>query len=213
MVLPASSEPRGRDGTRQRILGVALELFGKHGFEGTSVKAIGLEAGLTDGALYYYFRSKREILDAIWDKSEALRAGVMPPAAPLTVEGLLSFIDSMLEAGAERASQLKIMIRQALAGDRIAIELRNQTTAYWRQFLARQFETRLPHDEAAAHADALSTLFLGLTFTTLMDHGDRFSEVFRSPAFRAEVHDLVRLTLPFCRAGEDDPQCAPSFSA
>jgi len=213
MELPLSSEPRGRDATRRRILDVALDLFGKHGFEGTSVKAIGQQAGLSDGALYYHFRSKREILDALWDKTVARRIGEAPAGEPLTVEGLLRLVDAMLEAGAERASQVRIMIRQALAGDRIAIELRNQTTAYWKQQFARQFETRLPADEADAHADALSTLFLGLTFTTLVDHGDRFAEVFRSPAFRAEVHDLMRLTLPFCRPGEDDQQCEQSFSA
>jgi AcrR family transcriptional regulator len=192
---------------------VALDLFGKHGFEGTSVKAIGQQAGLTDGALYYHFRSKREILDALWDKTEARRIGEVPPGEPLTVERLMQLVDAMLEAGAEMASQAKITIRQALAGDRIAIELRNQTSAFWKQRFARLFETRLPADEAAAHADALATLIFGLTFTTLIDHGDRFAEVYRSPELRAEVHDLMRLTLPFCRSGEDDQQCERSSSA
>jgi AcrR family transcriptional regulator len=213
MELPLPSEPRGRDATRQRILEVALELFGRYGFEGTSVKAIGEQSGLTDGALYYHFRSKREILDALWDTAEARVLGVAPPDEHLTVERLMYLVDLMFDAAAEQDMLLRIMIRQALGKDRVAMELRNQTMAYWKQYLVRQFETCLPLDEAAAHADALASLILGVTFTTLIDHGDRFAEVCRSPDFRAQVHDLVRLTLPFCRSGEDDQQCEPSSSA
>ena len=62
----ATREPR-RDETRQRILDIAKDLFGRDGFDGTSVKQVAAAAGLSDAALYYHFRSKREILQAIWN--------------------------------------------------------------------------------------------------------------------------------------------------
>lgn len=57
-------EQRGAD-TRRRILGVALELFGTEGYAGTSIRDITERMGLTKASLYYHFRSKEEILDAI----------------------------------------------------------------------------------------------------------------------------------------------------
>jgi AcrR family transcriptional regulator len=52
--------------TRDRILDVAMELFGQHGFKGTSVTAIEKAAGLAEGAggIYHHFRSKHALLEA-----------------------------------------------------------------------------------------------------------------------------------------------------
>jgi AcrR family transcriptional regulator len=51
--------------TRERILDAAMQLFGEHGFRGTSVAAIERAAGLTPGAggLYHHFRSKDAVLE------------------------------------------------------------------------------------------------------------------------------------------------------
>src|SRR5262249_44046897 len=46
----------------QEILDVALELFAKNGYTGTSTQDIGDRVGLDKTSLYYYFRSKQEIL-------------------------------------------------------------------------------------------------------------------------------------------------------
>ncbi|HST85033.1 MAG TPA: TetR/AcrR family transcriptional regulator [Kineosporiaceae bacterium] len=52
--------------TRERILDAAMQLFGEHGFKGTSVAAIERAAGLTPGAggLYHHFSSKDAVLTA-----------------------------------------------------------------------------------------------------------------------------------------------------
>jgi AcrR family transcriptional regulator len=52
-------------GTRQRILDVALELFGEHGYAGTSVADITKRLGISKAALYYHFTAKDEILSAL----------------------------------------------------------------------------------------------------------------------------------------------------
>jgi len=51
--------------TRSRILDVALELFTEHGFEGTTLQQIADRLGFTKAALYYHFRSKDDLLDAL----------------------------------------------------------------------------------------------------------------------------------------------------
>src|SRR5580692_3302676 len=51
--------------TRARILDVALQLFTEHGFEGTTLQQIADRLGFTKAALYYHFRSKDDLLQAL----------------------------------------------------------------------------------------------------------------------------------------------------
>jgi AcrR family transcriptional regulator len=51
--------------TRARILDVALELIAKQGFAATSTREISERLGFSKAALYYHFRTKDELLNAI----------------------------------------------------------------------------------------------------------------------------------------------------
>ncbi len=51
--------------TRERILDVALDLFTEQGFDGTSLRQIAEQLGVTKAALYYHFTSKDDILLAL----------------------------------------------------------------------------------------------------------------------------------------------------
>jgi len=57
--------PAARTGTRGRIQQVALDMFTTRGFEGTSLREIAEELGVTKAALYYHFKTKDEILESI----------------------------------------------------------------------------------------------------------------------------------------------------
>src|SRR6266700_2110646 len=48
--------------TKQRILGIARELFARQGYTGTSITDIARELGTSTAALYYHFPSKADIL-------------------------------------------------------------------------------------------------------------------------------------------------------
>src|ERR687895_265863 len=56
--------------TRDRLVSAAMRLFAEHGYAGTTVGQIEAEAGLAprSGALYQYFKGKRELLDAAVDR-------------------------------------------------------------------------------------------------------------------------------------------------
>jgi AcrR family transcriptional regulator len=62
---PKAASPGRVSGTRQRILDIARELFARQGFTGTSIADIAGELGTTTAALYYHFRSKADILNAL----------------------------------------------------------------------------------------------------------------------------------------------------
>lgn len=46
---------------RERVLGAAIEAFGRGGYEGTSTRDIADAAGLTVSLLFYHFKSKAEL--------------------------------------------------------------------------------------------------------------------------------------------------------
>ena len=56
--------------TRARILGAAMELFRRQGFEETTMREVAAEAGVATGAAYYYFDSKDAIALAFYDQSQ-----------------------------------------------------------------------------------------------------------------------------------------------
>ena len=62
---PAGSGPTEATSTRERILDVALDLFTEKGFDGTSLREIAEQLGVTKAALYYHFASKDDILMAL----------------------------------------------------------------------------------------------------------------------------------------------------
>ena len=51
--------------TRDRILAVALDLFSRRGYEGTSIRDIAEQMELTKAAVYYHFPSKEDLLSDV----------------------------------------------------------------------------------------------------------------------------------------------------
>ena len=56
--------------TKERILLAALELFARDGYEAVSVSDIADRLGITKGALYRHYKSKRDIFDSILARME-----------------------------------------------------------------------------------------------------------------------------------------------
>jgi AcrR family transcriptional regulator len=79
-------QPRGQE-TRERILAVALSEFASRGYHAVNVEDIAAAAGVTKGAIYYWFTDKadigRDLLHQLYDR--------------LTHEGL-AFLDSDADA-------------------------------------------------------------------------------------------------------------------
>ncbi|MNI18517.1 HTH-type transcriptional regulator MtrR [compost metagenome] len=53
---------------KNEILDAADELFGQKGFDGTSTNDILAKVGIARGTLYYHFKSKEDIMDALIDR-------------------------------------------------------------------------------------------------------------------------------------------------
>lgn len=95
------------EGTRDRILVTALHLFARDGYEAVSVSKIAGELGMTKGALYRHYKSKRDIFDSIFericelDEERARRARVpegdfdeMPSSfGGTSIDGLVTYLE------------------------------------------------------------------------------------------------------------------------
>lgn len=67
------------DSTRQRILDAALELFTVQGFAATSTRELSERLGFTKAALYYHFRTKDELLQALVEPVVAQLVALLRP--------------------------------------------------------------------------------------------------------------------------------------
>lgn len=56
------------EGTKSKILDVALKMFSQNGYLGTSMNDIAMQLGITKPALYKHYTSKHEILECIVER-------------------------------------------------------------------------------------------------------------------------------------------------
>ena len=60
------------EGTKERILETALELFAQNGYLGTSMNDIAARLGITKAALYKHYARKQEILERIVERMDRM---------------------------------------------------------------------------------------------------------------------------------------------
>lgn len=93
-------DPAARD-TKQRILDAAVVVFGQRGFRGSSVDDVAAAAGVTKGAVYYYFKDKddlaRDLQHDLWERliHEAL---VVYDAERSTADNILGCFEAFVAA-------------------------------------------------------------------------------------------------------------------
>jgi TetR/AcrR family transcriptional regulator len=73
--------------TAARILGAALESFGRRGYEATSLDALAASLGIRKQTILYWFPSKEALLDAVIDHSAAELAAALERTLARAGEG------------------------------------------------------------------------------------------------------------------------------
>ena len=84
-----STGERTREPMRERIIDVAIDLFARQGYQGTSLRHLAERLGISKAAVYHHYRAKDDIarvvirraLDAIADMSDRLVVVGTDPAA------------------------------------------------------------------------------------------------------------------------------------
>lgn len=119
--MTAHSEPRpaGAGDKRERILDAAERIFAQRGFFAARVSEIAKEAGVADGTIYLYFKSKDDLLISLFesrmDRFNALLASMIPAdARPLDkLQALIKTYLTLVHAQPHVAEVLTIELRQS----------------------------------------------------------------------------------------------------
>lgn len=88
--------PEATSGKRQRILDAAVRIFAEQGFWNAKVSQIADAAGVADGTIYLYFKSKDDLLISLFEDR---------------MEAVLSTLKSALESATTATERLKAVVR------------------------------------------------------------------------------------------------------
>lgn len=104
---------------RDRILKAAVKVFARTGFHATRVSEVAKAAGVADGTIYLYFKSKEELLVSLFeDRVEKLLAHMnaqLPkePNAPARLRSIIDMQLGLLEGERELAEVITVILRQS----------------------------------------------------------------------------------------------------
>lgn len=123
---------------RQEILDRALEVFRERGPEGTSLRRVAEEIGVSHGALLHYFRSREQLLLALYEHTETHRQELRAEE-PVDV-GAVERMQQAARVNAERPGYVQLYSTLVAA----ALEDGESET---RQYFSRRFD-RVREDAA-----------------------------------------------------------------
>ncbi len=112
-------EPRAAGDKRERILRAAVKVFARKGFYASRVSEIAKAAGVADGTIYLYFKSKDELLTSLFEDRitrllDVLRREIEAvPSGPDRVRRIIEFQLGLLEGERDLAEVITVNLRQS----------------------------------------------------------------------------------------------------
>jgi AcrR family transcriptional regulator len=140
------------DGTRRRLLDVAAAAFQSRGYNATSMHDIMREAGVTGGALYHHFATKKALgLAVIHERvAKAVEETWIQPvtSARSAADGILAVFEQVAAALDERGAVLgcplnNLALELSLADPEFRLAVQNVFEA-WRKAIAQKLRSDQP---------------------------------------------------------------------
>ncbi|QYR22483.1 TetR/AcrR family transcriptional regulator [Paenibacillus sp. sptzw28] len=104
-----------REERREQIKQAALKIFARHGYAGTKTSVIAAEAGISEGLIFRYFKSKDELFTALVQelleeaRKETGNAQLLPGSP---VEQIKAFTEDMLDENNKFAFMFMLRARK-----------------------------------------------------------------------------------------------------
>jgi TetR/AcrR family fatty acid metabolism transcriptional regulator len=111
--------PRRGGDKRERILRAAVKVFARSGFHATRVSEVAKAAGVADGTIYLYFKSKEELLVSLFEDRVRRLLDFMRdelPRLPTAAAKLRKVIEmqlGLLEGERDLAEVITVILRQS----------------------------------------------------------------------------------------------------
>ncbi|HEX4141153.1 MAG TPA: CerR family C-terminal domain-containing protein [Candidatus Methylacidiphilales bacterium] len=151
--------------TRERIIRAAGEVFGRHGFDGTTIRQITKRAGVNVAAVNYHFRDKAELYLRVLREAKGLCSEIgvteFPGAPEQQLRGFIfAFVRGLLDP-ARPAWHTQVitqeMMRPTPALDLLVSEMTEPIYSRLRMLVAAVAGTQLPGEKL----DMLTSSILG----------------------------------------------------
>jgi AcrR family transcriptional regulator len=137
--------------TEARILTAARRLFGEHGYDRTTIRAVATAAGSDPGLVMRYFGSKEKL----FAQASAIPADGPIEGSPEEIAGQLAI--GLTQKLADEPSVALAALRAMFSHPEAADEVRAAITAQQRQVAAQ-----LPGEDAVLRSGVIGALTLGL---------------------------------------------------
>lgn len=115
----SSHSARNAGGKRERIIASAMRVFAMKGFYGAKVSDIAADAGVADGTIYLYFKSKDDLLISLFEaQMERIIAGLRRAVegageAPEKLRRFIRTYMALVESNRHGAEVITIELRQS----------------------------------------------------------------------------------------------------
>jgi AcrR family transcriptional regulator len=172
--------------TRTRLIEVAVDLFTRHSFAGTSLQMIADELGFTKAAIYHHFRTREQLLAAVLEPMlDELRIVVEAAESRRTAHARA---EHMLTGYAALAVRNRGLVAVLAADPSVATALNER--AEWGDLIRRQVALLADVDPGPAGAVKAAMVFAGIAGAAGPAWGN-----FEDDALRGHLVEAGRRTL------------------
>ncbi len=180
---------------KNEILDVAERLFGTKGFDNTSTSDILNEVGIARGTLYYHFKSKEDILDAMIDRMTGRlveKAAALLAKKEIPVLKRLTMMMTALNVNGSLGQEIMEQVHKPQNAlmhqkmqERLLAGVNPLVTALIREGMAQG----ICRTEYPAEVAEMTLLYSNTVFDTLAEHGKEE----RERKINAFIYNLERL--------------------
>ncbi len=178
-------------GTRERILDVALELFTDEGYDRTSLREIAERLGVTKAALYYHFPSKADILFALHLRMHALIEEPLEQlgSGPVTLDRWEAFLAAALQKLENNTALFLLHRNNQAAFSELHDETHKHAHTELEEWANKVFsDPTLSPDERVKLAASFGVAFITPMIVTLLGPDTR---ELLAPSLRKIVHAIL----------------------
>lgn len=180
---------------RNEILDVAERLFGTKGFDNTSTNDILNEIGIARGTLYYHFKSKEDILDAMIERMTGqlvAKAKAVSEKKELPVLQRLTMMIMVLNVDNDLGREVMEQVHRAqnaLMHQKMRERLLTGVNPLITGLIEEGIEQGICHTDYPAEVVEMTMLYSNMAFDALSE----YSEEERQRKIAAFIYNLERL--------------------
>lgn len=155
--------------SRERVIDAAAKIFVERGYAGTTMRAVATQVGFRAASLYYYYRSKEDLIEAVLARgmgsvADAVRVSLaaLPPEATARARieaATFAHLNSVVTSGDYALASRRVMVQVPIHVRRRLVSLRDAYSELWLEILESARAGGELRDEVDTHL--ARTIILG----------------------------------------------------